>query len=74
MSLKINLTKAKSIIIKSDLPGCDWVVNPYNGCLFGCMYCYADQIARWKHPAEEWGTYLDVKTMPQNFWKKSLKN
>jgi len=25
------------------------------------MYCYAAQIARWKHPQEEWGTYLDVK-------------
>jgi len=61
MTPKINIIKAKSILIKSGLPGSDWVINPYNGCLFGCMYCYAAQIARWKHPDEEWGTYLDVK-------------
>ncbi len=62
MTPKINLIKAKSIFTKSGLPGSDYVINPYNGCLFACMYCYAAQIARWKHPTEEWGTYLDVKT------------
>lgn len=61
MSIKINLVQAKSIFTKSGLPGSDYVINPYNGCLFACKYCYAAQIARWKHPNEEWGTYLDVK-------------
>jgi len=58
---KINEITAKSVFTKSGLPGSDWVINPYNGCLFGCMYCYAAQIARWKHPTEQWGSYLDVK-------------
>lgn len=53
--------QSKTIFTKSGLPASDWVINPYNGCLFGCSYCYAAQIARWKHPGEEWGTYLDVK-------------
>ena len=61
MTPKITIIEAKSVFTKSGLPGSDWVINPYNGCLFGCMYCYAAQIARWKHPDEEWGTYLDVK-------------
>ena len=34
---------------------------PVKTCPSGCMYCYAAQIARWKHQGEEWGTYLDVK-------------
>lgn len=71
---KINIINAKSILIKSGLPGSDWVVNPYNGCLFGCMYCYAAQIARWKHPSEEWGTYLDVKINAPELLKKELEN
>ena len=58
---KINELQAKSVFTKSGLPASDWVINPYNGCLFGCMYCYATQIARWKHPTEQWGSYLDVK-------------
>lgn len=74
MSPKINLTKAKSILIKSGLPASDWVINPYNGCLFACLYCYAAQIARWKHPNEEWGTYLDVKINAPGLLEKRLKN
>jgi len=69
---KINIIKSKSILIKSGLPGSDWVINPYNGCLFGCMYCYAAQVARWKHPDEKWGTYLDVKINASELLKKDL--
>lgn len=69
---KINLIEAKTIFTKSGLPGSDWVINPYNGCLFGCMYCYAAQIARWKHPNEEWGTYLDVKINAPELLKREL--
>jgi len=69
---KIKLVKAGSILIKSGLPGADWVINPYNGCLFGCMYCYAAQIARWKHPNEKWGTYLDVKINAPELLEKEL--
>ncbi|MFA5776719.1 MAG: radical SAM protein [Patescibacteria group bacterium] len=64
---------AKSILTKSGLPGSDWVVNPYNGCLFGCMYCYAAQIARWKHPNERWGSYLDVKINAPDLLKVELE-
>jgi len=70
---KINLLKAKTILTKSGLPGSDWVINPYNGCLFACMYCYAAQIARWKHPDEIWGTYLDVKINAPELLKEELK-
>lgn len=71
--VKINEVIAKTILTKSGLPGADYVINPYNGCLFGCMYCYAAQIARWKHPDEEWGSYLDVKTNAPDLLKKELK-
>lgn len=73
MPPKINLIKAKSILIKSGLPGSDWVINPYNGCLFGCLYCYAAQIAKWKHPDEEWGSYLDVKINAPELLEKELE-
>ena len=73
MSLKINSIKAKSVFTKSGLPGSDWVINPYNGCLFGCQYCYAAQVARWKHPGEEWGNFLDVKINAPEILKKELE-
>jgi len=69
---KLNLVRAKTILIKSGLPGSDLVVNPYNGCLFGCLYCYAAQIARWKHAGEKWGEFLDVKLNAPELLKKEL--
>ncbi len=70
---KINEITAKTIFTKSGLPASDFVINPYNGCLFGCSYCYAAQIARWKHPNEEWGTYLDVKMNAPELLKIELE-
>lgn len=64
---------AKTILTKTTLPGCDYVINPYNGCQFACMYCYAAQIARWKHPGEEWGTFLDVKLNAPELLKIELE-
>jgi DNA repair photolyase len=72
MIQKINEIKAKIILSKSFLPECDYVINPYNGCQFACMYCYAAQIARWKHPNEEWGTFLDVKINAPELLKNEL--
>lgn len=69
---RVNEIQAKSILTKSGLPGATWVVNCYNGCQYGCMYCYAAQIARWKHPKEEWGSFLDVKVNAPNLLKKEL--
>ncbi|MCX6726640.1 MAG: radical SAM protein, partial [Candidatus Shapirobacteria bacterium] len=74
MLTKINELQAKTILTKTALPGCDYVVNPYNGCQFACMYCYAAQIARWKHPGEEWGSFLDVKLNAPELLTKELKN
>ncbi len=73
MLTKINKIQAKSVLTKSGLPGSDYVVNPYNGCQFACMYCYAAQIARWKHPGEEWGSFLDVKLNAPKLLKAELE-
>jgi DNA repair photolyase len=72
MLTKIREIKAKTILTKTNLPGCDYVINPYGGCQFGCQYCYAAQIARWHHPQEEWGSYLDVKINAPELLKSEL--
>ncbi len=70
--------KSKSILQKSGLPDADWVINPYTGCEFACKYCYAAFVGRFRHPNEEWGSYVDIKiNAPQllkNELKKKLKN
>jgi DNA repair photolyase len=53
--------QAKSILQKSRLPGVDYVINPYTGCVHGCVYCYARFMKRFTNHAEPWGSFLDAK-------------
>ena len=52
---------AKNIVTKSDLPVCDYSLNPYVGCEHACRYCYACFMKRFTGHTEEWGEFLDVK-------------
>ena len=54
----------KSVLSKSNLPVCEYSVNPYVGCTHGCKYCYASFMKRFTGHAEPWGTFLDVKLWP----------
>lgn len=59
--------KSKNVVVsdllsRSRLPGFDFVVNPYIGCLHGCKYCYACFMKKYSHHVDdEWGSFLDVK-------------
>ena len=64
----INKIKVKEVITKSDLPVCDYSVNPYIGCEHACKYCYACFMKRFTGHDEEWGSFVDVK-----YWDK-IKN
>jgi DNA repair photolyase len=41
--------------------GFDWTCNPYVGCTFGCIYCYAMFLPQSRRPVEEWGRWLTAK-------------
>lgn len=68
----ISEIQAKSILQHSGLPGVAYVVNPYTGCRFGCKYCYAYFVGRFRHPSEEWGSYVDAKLNAPELLKKEL--
>lgn len=72
MKFKLKEIQAKSVLTPSKLPGADFVINPYVGCSFGCKYCYASFIGRWKHPGEEWGSFVDVKVNASEVLEKEL--
>ncbi len=59
--IKIWEIKAKSIISRSNLPGTDYVINPYTGCIHSCLYCYARFMKRFTGHTEPWGKFVDVK-------------
>lgn len=53
--------EAKNVITKSNLPVCDFSVNPYTGCTHACKYCYASFMKRFTNHSEPWSEFLDVK-------------
>lgn len=71
--MKISEIKAKSIIIKSNLPDSDYVINPYIGCMHGCIYCYAKFMKRFTNHDEEWGKFVDVKINAPDLIKNNKK-
>ncbi|HYT88256.1 MAG TPA: radical SAM protein [Gemmataceae bacterium] len=41
--------------------GFDWTCNPYLGCTFGCLYCYAMFTPQNRRPQEDWGKWFQAK-------------
>jgi DNA repair photolyase len=39
--LDITEVTTKTALVRSRIPGVEYVINPYTGCGHGCRYCYA---------------------------------
>jgi DNA repair photolyase len=73
--MKLATKQAKSILTPSKLPGADYVVNPYSGCAFGCVYCYAEFTRKFTgHMDDEWGKYVDAKINTPEVFEKEIAN
>lgn len=57
--------QVKTVFSKSNLPVCDYSVNPYVGCPHACRYCYACFMKRFTNHVEPWGEFVDVKYWPE---------
>ncbi len=64
--------QAKSILQKSGLPGIEYVINPYTGCVHGCVYCYARFMKRFTDHPEPWGAFLDAKVNAPDLLARQL--
>ena len=69
--------ETRNVITKTDIPVCDYAVNPYVGCTHACKYCYASFMKRFTGHPEPWGEFLDVKYWqpiknPQKYAGKEL--
>lgn len=77
MKTIIGKKEVKSVITKSNLPVCDFSVNPYLGCLHTCKYCYASFMKRFSKHTEPWGEFLDIKYWgeiknPEKYERKTM--
>ncbi len=53
----------KSALVKSRIPGVNYVINPYLGCGHGCKYCYAVFMKKYarRHQGLSWGSFVEAK-------------
>jgi len=68
----LNEIKAKNILSKSGLPGVDFAINPYVGCLHSCVYCYARFIKKFTKHKEPWGEFCDIRINAPELLKKEV--
>jgi DNA repair photolyase len=64
--------QAKSILQKSGIPGVEYAINPYTGCVHGCVYCYARFMKRFTDHPEPWGAFLDAKVNAPDLLARQL--
>lgn len=70
--MRVKTIQCKSVLTKSNLPEVDYCVNPYIGCLHGCVYCYARFMKRFTGHTEKWGEFADVKINAPEILEKEL--
>jgi DNA repair photolyase len=53
----------KTALVRSGIPGADFVINPYLGCGHGCKYCYAVFMKKYArhHQGQPWGSFVEAK-------------
>lgn len=71
--MAIQEIQAKSVLQKSGIPGAAYVINPYVGCVHGCVYCYAKFMRRFTGHADAWGAFLDVKQNAPALLRQQLR-
>ncbi|MGR5236234.1 spore photoproduct lyase family protein [Vibrio alfacsensis] len=75
MAVNIQEIQAKSIVSATKVPSADYVINPYTGCQFACMYCFASFMGRFiGEKISNWGNYVYVKTNAVDLMKKEISH
>ncbi|MBN1410983.1 MAG: radical SAM protein [Spirochaetales bacterium] len=51
----------------------EYVINPYSGCVFGCLYCYVRNNKSVMKRREAWGSYVEARTNIPLLLERELK-
>ncbi len=70
--IKITEVNCRSVLNRSRIPGIDYTLNPYTGCLHGCVYCYARFMTRFSKCGLPWRKFCEVKVNTDAVLAKQL--
>ncbi|MBU1086089.1 MAG: hypothetical protein KKD05_01065 [Candidatus Omnitrophica bacterium] len=71
--MKIIEQSVETILRPTNINLAPFVINPYQGCSFGCCFCYAQFSKIAQKQTEPWGSYVKVKINAIDLLKKELK-
>lgn len=60
MGVRVIKKRVRRALSRSNLPGVEFTINPYTGCMHGCIYCYTRDYCQ-KEVGESWGSVVIVK-------------
>lgn len=70
--IRIKEVRSSSALTKSRLPELKYAMNPYMGCMHGCLYCYAMDFTNDREAAGNWGSVIAVKINILEMLKKDI--
>ncbi|MBF0493520.1 MAG: radical SAM protein [Candidatus Omnitrophica bacterium] len=70
--MEINEIKAVNALNRTSINLAEYVLNPYRGCEFACLYCYNRFNKVNKKDSRKWGEYLEVRTNIVDLLKKEI--
>jgi DNA repair photolyase len=73
VTFKVREIQVKGILTRSRIPAVDYSLNPYVGCWFGCLYCYASFMRRFTQHREPWGEFVDAKINAPEVLERQLR-
>jgi len=69
--MKIQTVKTQKVLAATQISLADYVINPYRGCEFGCVYCYSQDNQNIKRDGFE--SILSLKTNAPDVLAKELR-
>lgn len=75
VAMNDTIISTKSALVKSRIPGVEYVINPYLGCTHACSYCYAVFMRQHSHGHQDapWGSFVEVKANMPEILEKELR-
>ncbi|OGL44302.1 MAG: hypothetical protein A2161_22505 [Candidatus Schekmanbacteria bacterium RBG_13_48_7] len=70
--LEVNEVKIERVLNPTSIDLGEYVINPYFGCEFACLYCYARSNRLAQRKNKPWGRYVDIRINAPELLEKEI--
>lgn len=71
--MEIREVTAERVLNPTSIDLGDYVINPYRGCAFSCLYCYAQFNKVATKDKRGWGEYVDIRINSADLLRKEIE-